>query len=210
MKKFKNLKDFRDDYGLTLEDVAKELDVSKQSVWAFENTRKLPKKHKKTLEEKYNCLFVSEKEIEKEKYEKDIIEIEHICLNTECGTGIDVFEEPYIEPFRISRQSINAYLKCSSPDNLKIFKATGDSMEDKISDGDWLLVDVGRKDISVSGIYVFVSNNKCRCKRLNITLDGKLHIKSDNKKYEEEVYSQKDNIEIKVIGRVLNNLTKGI
>lgn len=83
-------------------------------------------------------------------------------------------------------------------------------MEDKISDCDWLLVDVGRNDISISGIYVFKSNDKYRCKRLHISLDGKLHVQSDNNKYKEEVYGQEDNIEITVIGRVLTNLSKGI
>lgn len=208
MKKFENLKDFRQDLGLTLEEVANILNLSKQSVWAFENTRKLPNKHKIKLENKFDCRFVSETEIKNDV--DDIIELERIYINPECGNGVEVYEEPYIEPFKISRQSIKTYLKCSEPENLKIFQASGDSMEDKISDCDWLLVDVGRNDISISGIYVFKSNDKYRCKRLHISLDGKLHVQSDNNKYKEEVYGQEDNIEITVIGRVLTNLSKGI
>ena len=208
MKIFYSLKSFRKEYGLTQQDIANMLNVTKQSISAFENTRKLPDKHKNTLESKFNCKLEFDELFENTN--NDIIELERIYINPECGDGVEDYGEPYIEPFKISRQSIKTYLKCTEPENLKIFQASGDSMEDKISDCDWLLVDIGRKDISVSGIYIFKSNNKYRCKRLHISLDGKLHIKSDNKKYEEEVYSPEDNIEIIIIGRVLNNLSKGI
>ena len=141
----------------------------------------------------------------------DIIEIQRIeGIRPECGSGAELFLEPNIEPFRISRRSIMEYLRCSSPENLKTFRASGDSMEDKISDGDWLLVDIGRRDASVSGVYVFLANGLCRCKRLNMTLDGRLEVKSDNPKYAMEVVGPNNNIEINIIGRVLNNLSKGL
>ena len=148
-------------------------------------------------------------------YKKDpddkIIEIERIYdLKPACGAGAELSSDQYIEPFRISRQSIKAYLRCSSPENLKLFQATGDSMEDKISDGDWLLVDIGRRDASISGVYIFTANGHCRCKRLNITLDGSLEVKSDNPKYDPEIVRPNDGIEINIIGRVLNNLSKGL
>lgn len=141
----------------------------------------------------------------------DIIEIERIeGMRPECGTGSELLSEPIVEPFRISRKSITDYLRCSSPENLKTFRASGDSMEDKISDGDWLLVDIGRTDASISGVYVFLANGLFRCKRLNITLDGRLEVKSDNPKYADEVVGPDSNIEIQIIGRVLNNLSKGL
>ena len=83
-------------------------------------------------------------------------------------------------------------------------------MESKISDGDWLLVDVGRRDVNISGIYIFTANGLYRCKRLNMTLDGRLEVKSDNKKYDSEVLGPDSGVEINIIGRVLNNLSRGI
>lgn len=143
--------------------------------------------------------------------ENDIIEIDRIYdVRPECGAGTELYSEPYIEPFRISRQSIKAYLRCSSPENLKTFQASGDSMEDKISDGDWLLVDIGRRDASVSGVYIFTANGLYRCKRLNLTLDGKLEVKSDNKNYQTEIVGPDSGVEINIVGRVLNNLSKGL
>ena len=143
--------------------------------------------------------------------ENDIIELERVeGISPECGAGLEVYSEPHLEPFRISKQSVMSYLRCTSPENLKIFKATGDSMEHKISDGDWLLVDVGRREAATSGVYIFTANGLLRCKRLNTTLDGKLEVKSDNTKYKDEIITEKDNIEIVIIGRVLNNLSKSL
>lgn len=208
MQTFKNLKKLRQEYDLRLEDIADILGVTKQSVWSFEKKNKLPYKHKKTLEDKYNCIIQDSPD--ENIANDDIIELERIYIKPECGKGSELDSAPYIEPFRISRQTIQDYLRCSSPDNLKLFQAAGDSMEDRISDGDWLLVDIGRKDASISGIYVFKANERYRCKRLNMTLDGRLEVKSDNKKYDKEIVGPESQITIEIIGRVLNNLSKGI
>lgn len=142
---------------------------------------------------------------------EDIIDIERIeGIRPECGAGMELFTEPNVEPFRISRQSIKTYLRCTAPENLKTFQASGDSMEGIISHGDWLLVDVGCKDASYSGIYIFTANGKYRCKRLNITLDGRLEVKSDNPNYATEYVGPDSNVEIEIVGRVLNNLSRGI
>lgn len=207
MQTFKNLKKLRQEHDLRLEDIANILGVTKQSVWNFEKQDKLPQKHKRTLEEKFNCII---QDTNDSMPDNDIIEIERIYIKPECGNGSELMTEPYIEPFKISRQSISTYLRCSSPDNLKLFQATGDSMESKIFDGDWLLVDVGRRDANISGIYIFMANGLYRCKRLNMTLDGRLEVKSDNKKYDVEILSPDSGVEINIIGRVLNNLSRGI
>jgi len=207
MQAFKNLKRLRQEHDLRLEDIANILGVTKQSVWNFEKQDKLPQKHKRTLEEKFNCII---QDTNDSMPDNDIIEIERIYIKPECGNGSELMTEPYIEPFKISRQSISTYLRCSSPDNLKLFQASGDSMESKISDGDWLLVDVGRRDVNISGIYIFMANGLYRCKRLNMTLDGRLEVKSDNKKYDVEILGPDSGVEINIIGRVLNNLSRGI
>lgn len=207
MQTFKNLKKLRQEYGLRLEDVGQIIGVTKQSVWSFEKQDKLPPKYKKILENKFNCHILDEDE---GMPDNDIIEIERIYIKPECGNGSELMTEPYIEPFKISRQSISTYLRCSSPDNLKLFQASGDSMDPKISDGDWLLVDVGRRDVNISGIYIFMANGLYRCKRLNMTLDGRLEVKSDNKKYDVEILGPDSGVEINIIGRVLNNLSRGI
>lgn len=197
MQIFYNLKDFRNEYDLTQEELGRLLQISKQSVWAFENNRELPNKHKKLLEEKYNCKFLSNENKAKSKIDNSIIEIE--VLNPSDN-------EP-IEPFRINRQTIMSYIKCSAPENLKIFRASGDSMATSILDGDFLIVDTKQTNLNTGGIYVFKVNNNFNCKRIYLGIDGNLHIKSDNTKYNEEIYK---NINISVIGRVLINLNQRI
>lgn len=210
MKKFSNLKKFRQEYDLTQEQVGAIVGISKQSIWSHEQNNTLPIKYWRILEAKYNFRYVEHASDTDSMPENDIIEIERIYIKPECGAGTELMTEPFIEPFRISRQSIATYLRCSSPENLKLFQASGDSMESKISDGDWLLVDIGRKDISISGIYIFMANGLYRCKRLNMTLDGHIEVKSDNVKYDSEIIGPESNIEINIVGRVLNNLSRGI
>lgn len=212
---------------LLVSDVAKELNIKPRTLGAYERNENYPPAeflsnfmdkynvNPNYLLEGYNPMFKESEEVEestdsKENIDDDIIELERIYIKSECGAGTELIGEPYIEPFRISRQSISAYLRCSSPDNLKLFQASGDSMESKISDGDWLLVDVGRRDASISGVYIFTANGRYRCKRLNMTLDGRLEVKSDNKKYDIEIVGPDSQIEIGIIGRVLNNLSKGL
>lgn len=213
---------------LKAEDVAKDLDVKIRTLGAYERNENYPPADFTTkfitkygvnpeyILDGYMPMFKSELEDNQPEntmpeIDDDIIEIERIeGIRPECGAGSDIIADAFIEPFRISRRSILEYLRCSSPENLKTYQASGDSMEDKISDGDWLLVDLGRRDITVSGVYIFLANGRCRCKRLNMTLDGRLEVKSDNKKYDTEIVGPNDNIEIQIIGRVLNNLSRGL
>ena len=83
-------------------------------------------------------------------------------------------------------------------------------MSPVIEDGDVLLVDIGRSDINNSGIYVFCSNNEWRVKRFNLKLDGTLEIISDNKRYKKEVLTPNSKVEIKIIGRVIKNMSRGL
>ena len=191
-------------------DIAKALNVSRSNInYKRDKNVMLSDEDILKLEKYFNVNLLSQNT--SQINDNDIIEIERIeGIHPECGMGMDVYFEPYIEPFKISRQSITNYLRCTSPENLKTFRASGDSMEDKISDGDWLLVDVGRRDASISGVYIFTANGLWRCKRLNMTLDWRLEVKSDNPKYEKEIIGPEDGIEIVIIGRVINNLSKGI
>lgn len=220
----KRLQTIRKYLNLKAEDVANELNLKLRTLGAYErNENYPPAEFLSKFIEKYGVnadylldgrppMFKADITPEENFMpDDDIIEIQRIeGIRPECGSGAELYLEPNIEPFRISRRSIMEYLRCSSPENLKTFRASGDSMEDKISDGDWLLVDIGRRDASVSGVYIFLANGLCRCKRLNMTLDGRLEVKSDNPKYSMEVVGPKDNIEINIIGRVLNNLSKGL
>lgn len=192
---------------ITLSDIAKASGTSRGyiSKIAAKNTP-LSQQKLKMIEEYYsvdfNTLINSKKE--------ECITIEHIGIKPSCGAGTLVDDEPMIRPILLGVDVLLHYLRCSNPENIKAFTASGDSMSPLIEDGDVLLVDTGRCDISNSGIYVFCTNSEWRAKRFNLKLDGTLEIISDNKKYKKEVLTPDTSVEIKIIGRVLKNMSRGL
>ncbi len=140
----------------------------------------------------------------------DCIELEHIHINPSCGKGTSVYEDADITPIKLGTQMIQSVLKISDPKNLKIFKASGDSMSPIIEDTDLLLVDVARKDFNNGGIFLLTINNDWFVKRLRLRVTGELDIISDNDRYPVETLKPDTNIEIAVKGRVIKNLSRGL
>lgn len=140
----------------------------------------------------------------------DCIEIEYIHINPSCGHGTVVMDEADVTPVKIGKEVIKNLWNVSSPDSLKLFKASGDSMEDIIEDGNLLLVDTSRTDFNNGGIFVITINNDWFVKRLRLRVTGELDIISDNSKYPIETLKPKSDIELVVKGRVIKNLSRGL
>lgn len=141
---------------------------------------------------------------------EDCLTIEYIGISPSCGTGAIVIDEPEIRNIKLSNDLITNILKCSHPENLKVFKAQGDSMETLIEDGDLLLVDTGRTDIYNAGIYVFSVDSEWRVKRFRLRIDKVLEIISDNPKYDIELIEPDRDINIIIRGKVIKNLSRGL
>lgn len=154
-----------------------------------------------TLENHYNVMLENDTEL---------IEVEHIHINPSCGMGTVVIDEPDITPVKLGKKMIENILRVSSPENLKTFTASGDSMADTIDDMNVLLVDMGRTDYQNGGVFLIQKNNDWFVKRLRLRMTGELDIISDNPKYPIETFSQKDLVEIVIRGRVIKNLSKGL
>lgn len=138
------------------------------------------------------------------------VEIDYIHITPSCGRGTVVLDDADVTPVRIGKEVIKDIWKVSSPEVLKLFKASGDSMENTIEDGNILLVDTSRTDYHNGGIYVLTINNDWFVKRLRLKINGDLEIISDNPKYEPEVLRPNTDIEINVVGRVIKNLSRGL
>jgi phage repressor protein C with HTH and peptisase S24 domain len=138
------------------------------------------------------------------------IEIDYIHIAPSCGRGTVVLDDADVTPVRIGKEVIKDIWKVSSPEVLKLFKASGDSMENTIEDGNILLVDTSRTDYHNGGIYVLTINNDWFVKRLRLKINGDLEIISDNPKYDPEVLRPNTDIEINVVGRVIKNLSRGL
>jgi hypothetical protein len=141
---------------------------------------------------------------------EDCIKLDYIHIAPSCGRGTVVLDDAEVTPIRIGKEIIKDIWKISSPEVLKLFRASGDSMENTIEDGNILLVDTSRTDYHNGGIYVLTINNDWFVKRLRLKVTGELEIISDNPKYEPEILKPNTDIEIKVVGRVIKNLTRGL
>ncbi len=160
----------------------------------------------KEIEKIHNDMIFSEYE----KLYNSIITLDYIHLSHSCENDINYDIES--TPIILGTALIKKLFKVSQPQNLKIFRACGDSMEHTIYDEDLLLVNTEINEYKSSGIYIIIINNKVFCKRLNLLINGDLEIISDNKKYGHEIISKDHemNIEIKIIGRVIKNLSRGL
>ena len=141
---------------------------------------------------------------------KDCITVDYIHINPSCGKGTSVYYDTDITPIKLGTQMLQSVLKVSHPQNLKVFKASGDSMVPTIEDSDMLLIDTGRTDYNNGGIFLLTINNDWFIKRLRKRMTGELDIISDNTKYPVETFQPEQNIEVYIKGRVIKNLSRGL
>lgn len=154
-----------------------------------------------TLENHYNVILTDKEEC---------IEIDYVHIGASCGYGTAIIEEPDITPIKLGTKMIQSVLRVTDAKNLKIFKASGDSMADTIDDNNLLLVDMGKTDYTNGGVFLLQKDNDWFIKRLCLKLTGELEVISDNPKYSTETFNPQTNIEIKIRGRVIKNLSKGL
>ena len=147
--------------------------------------------------------------IDKSK-DDNCITLEHISINPSCGKGTEIMDEPDITPVQIGINLIKTIFKISQPKNLKTFTAAGDSMNPIIEHGDILLVDVGDIDFVNGGVFLLTIDNNWYVKRLRKRITGELDIISDNTKYPVETLQMDTFKEVKIRGRVIKNLSRGL
>lgn len=149
-------------------------------------------------------------DVNKTNQKQDCITVDYIHINPSCGKGTSVYYDTDITPIKLGTQMLESVLKVSSPQNLKVFKASGDSMVPTIEDSDMLLIDTGRTDYNNGGIFLLTINNDWFIKRLRKRITGELDIISDNEKYPVETFQPEQNIEVFIKGRVIKNLSRGL
>ncbi|AVA32993.1 hypothetical protein C3Z06_04725 [Cupriavidus metallidurans] len=91
----------------------------------------------------------------------------------------------------------------SSPRNLALLPAFGDSMEGTFSDGDMLWVDRGVNEVKIDAVYVLALRDELYVKRLQRRPDGSVLMISDNKAYEPYLIENGEREKFQVLGRVV-------
>jgi len=91
----------------------------------------------------------------------------------------------------------------ANPKNLVLISAIGDSMEPTLRAGDLLLIDRSDAGVKQDAIYAFATNGELRVKRMQLKIDGKVVVKSDNPQYEAETLTAEQAASLRVVGRVV-------
>lgn len=190
-------------------DISNALGVSRQYAHQIRN-REISIEHLHLLETYFNTNLTGGNLPEDKK--EECVTIQHVHINPSCGRGTALYHDADVTPVKLGTQMIKNILNVSKPENLKIFKACGDSMSPTIEDGDILLVDIGRNDFNNGGVFLLTINNEWFIKRLRLKITGELEIISENsQKYgEPEVLHPDDDIEVIIKGRVIKNLSRGL
>ena len=133
------------------------------------------------------------------KTRHDIINLDMLDVTACCGTGAENAVEPVIGTWQMPVADYNA-MSLTSPENIKIIKATGDSMSPLIQDGDYVFVDISSQNIGSDGVYVLRLPTGLSIKRIQNGLNGDVIVRSDNPLYEPLTAKLG---EIKILGRVV-------
>lgn len=106
-----------------------------------------------------------------------------------AGDGNDIFSEEHLGELSVPMQLVKE--KHLDVGKLACLRVEGDSMEQKINNGAYVIIDTSKKEIINNKIYAFNINNVIRIKRLFNALDG-IIIRSDNPTYPEEKITFED------------------
>lgn len=134
----------------------------------------------------------------------DVIELRVFDISASMGPGKTLTDYAnVVERISVSAHWLRSNVKFSTPENLGLITAYGDSMEPTFRDGDVLLVDRGVGDVKIDAVYVLALHDDLYIKRLQRRPDGQILMKSDNKNYDPYVIKDGDIDQFRVLGRVL-------
>lgn len=111
-----------------------------------------------------------------------------------------------ISTIGLHKNWVRMHLSVTSPENLRVVTATGNSMEPMIMDGDLLLIDIGVTSFNRDGVYVLTIAGQRIIKRLQRVLDG-IRILSDNRVYPEMIIPVERMDEIQIHGKAVYTWT---
>ena len=131
---------------------------------------------------------------------RDEVEIDILNVSACCGKGEEVDDEGVMGKIIMPSDDFRSIAFMTSPKNIKMIKAMGDSMSPTINDGDWCFVDISFKSAISDGIYLIRNKSGIAIKRLQIGFTDNVVVKSDNPCYDPDNVNLTD---VNVVGRVI-------
>lgn len=140
---------------------------------------------------------------------RDTLQIPKLDIGFDPGAlvwGVPSGHDRMISSIGLHSAWIRTHLAVTSPSNLRVISAVGNSMEPLIMDGDLLLIDTGIQEFARDGVYVLSHSGQIMIKRIQRVLDG-LRVFSDNRVYVEMTFPAERQHEIQVHGRAVYTWT---
>lgn len=127
----------------------------------------------------------------------DFVPMAEAKLN--AGGGNVVISEQYGELYAFRKDWLSKV--ATSAGNIVLMGVEGESMTPTISDGDMVMLDMGRTRIKSGSIFAIGIEDTIIIKRLEYLVNGKIRIISDNR--QEYAPYEADSREIRIIGEVI-------
>ena len=134
------------------------------------------------------------------------IQLTLLDIKAEVGNGFD--KNDYSKSVKLIEVS-EKWAKNKLGHNLEsisVITASGDSMQPTFNSGDWLFVDQAINFYEDEGVYVYMSTEGLKVKRLQKLINGGLLIISDNPNYTSETLKSHEIDSIKICGKVVAKL----
>lgn len=139
--------------------------------------------------------------------EEGYVQIPRYEIAASAGGGAVVQSEQIVDYLTFKAEWLRMSLGLS-PAQAAVISVIGDSMEPYLSDGDLILVDTSVTRIENDSIYVIQSGDSLLVKRIQKKLDGTVIVKSDNERYEPEIFRGESTELLRVVGRLVRRLVR--
>lgn len=127
--------------------------------------------------------------------------VDVVDVQFSCGTGeavefhYDTVVDSIPIPYSIFRK------KGVHPENTKVIAAKGDSMSEKIDDGDYVAIDITQTEIFDGEIYAVYFAGEGMIKQLFKEGDGSIVLHSLNPKYKDKIINEENGTNFRVMGK---------
>ena len=138
--------------------------------------------------------------------QKGYIQLTLLDIKAEAGNGFDNNDYPKsVKLIEVSEKWAKNNLG-HNLNSISVITASGDSMQPTFHSGDWLFVDQAINFYEDEGVYVYMSTEGLKVKRLQKLINGELLIISDNPNYTSETLKSHEIDSIKICGKVVATL----
>lgn len=134
--------------------------------------------------------------------DEDFMMVPRYDIAGSAGGGALIHSEQIVDHLAFRADWVRNALGVSRRD-LALISVKGDSMEPTLSSGDLILVDTSVRALGDSAVYVLRKGDELFVKRIQHKLDGTVIVKSDNERYEPEIFDAEHAPAVQVVGRVL-------